>query len=165
MKHLHTNMRVHLQGDEAAGEFADQLLSIGDGKYPIDTSPDFIQLPENIGTFVCNIDQLVARVYPDLLSNFRNISWLSERCIFAPLNETTHAINGALVAQLPGDFVEYRSLDSVPDKSQAVHFPIEFLNSLEVSGFPSHFLSLKVAAPIIILRSLDPPRLQMVLGV
>ena len=25
VKHLHTNMRVHLQGDEAAGEFADQL--------------------------------------------------------------------------------------------------------------------------------------------
>ena len=158
VKHLHTNMRVHLQGDEAAGEFADQLLAIGDGKYPIDTSPDIIQLPENIGTFVCNIDELVARVYPDLLSNFRNISWLSERCILAPLNETTRTINRALVAQLPGDFVEYRSLDSVPDDSQAVHFPTEFLNSLEVSGFPSHLLSLKVAAPIIILRSLDPPK-------
>ena len=115
-------------------------------------------MPENIGTFVCNIDELVARVYPDLLSNFRNISWLPEQCILAPLNETTRAINGALVAQLPGDFVEYRSLDSAPDKSQAVHFPTEFLNSLEVSGFPSHLLSLKVAAPIIILRSLDPPK-------
>ena len=48
--------------------------------------------------------------------------------------------------------------DSVLDESQAVHFPIEFLNSLEVSGFPSHLLSLKVSAPIIILRSLDPPK-------
>ena len=102
VKHLHTNMRVHLQGDEAAGEFADQLLAIGDGKYPIHTNPDIIQL-ENI---VHDGDELVARVYPDLLSNFRNISWLSERCILAPLNETTCAINGKLVAQLPGDFVE-----------------------------------------------------------
>ena len=34
VKHLHTNMRVHLHGDEIAGEFADQLLAIGDGKYP-----------------------------------------------------------------------------------------------------------------------------------
>ena len=76
----------------------------------------------------------------------------------APLNETTRSINGKLVAQLPDDFVEYRSLDSVPDESEAVHFPTEFLNSLEVSGFPSHLLSLKVAAPIIILRSLDPPK-------
>ena len=39
-----------------------------------------------------------------------------------------------------------------------MHFPIEFLNSLELSGFPSHLLSLKRAAPIIILCSLDPPR-------
>ena len=143
-------MRVHLQGDEAAGEFDDQLLAIGDGKYPINTNPDIIQLPENIGTFVHNVDELVARAYPDLLSNFRNMSWFFKQCILAPLNEITSAINGKLVAQLPGDFVEYRSLDSVPDKSQAVHFPTEFLSSLEVSGFPSHLLSLKVAAPMII---------------
>ena len=158
VKHLHTNMRVHLHMDEVAGEFAGQLLAIGDGKYPIDTSPDIIQLPESIGTFVCNIDELVSNVYPDFLSNFRNMAWLSERCILAPLNESTRAINTALVAQLPGESVEYRSLDSVLDESQAVHFPIEFLNSLEVSGFPSHLLSLKVSAPIIILRSLDPPK-------
>ena len=106
-------MRVHLHGDEAAGEFASQLLAIGDSKYPIDTSPDIIQLPENIGTFACSIEELVSKVYPDLLSNFRNMAWLSERCILAPLNETTRTINTALVAQLPGEPVEYRSLDSV----------------------------------------------------
>ena len=152
VKHLHTNMIVHLHGDEATGEFASQLLAIGDCKYPIDTSPDIIQLPENIGT--C-IDELVSKVYPDLLSNFTNMAWLSEQCILAPLNETTRTINSASVAQLPDEPVEYRSLDSVLDESQAVHFPIEFL---EVSGFPSHLLSLKLAASIIIYRSLDPPR-------
>ena len=63
-----------------------------------------------------------------------------------------------LVEQLPGDCCDYRSLDTIPDESQAVHFPTEFLNSLEVSGLPQHLLLLKVGAPIIILRSLDPPR-------
>ena len=43
--HLHTNMRVHLYGDEAADEFAGQLLANGDGKYPIDTSPDDSAVP------------------------------------------------------------------------------------------------------------------------
>ena len=81
VKHLHTNMRVYLHGDEAAGEFAGQLLAIGDGKYPIDTSPDTIQLPEFIGTFVCSIEELVSKVYPDLMLNFRNMHWLSEWCI------------------------------------------------------------------------------------
>ena len=127
VKHLHTYMRVHLHGDEAASEFASQLLAIEDGKYLIDTSPDVIQLPESIGTFVCNIEELVSKVHPDLLSNFKNMTWFSERCILAPLNESTRAINIALVAQLPGKCVEYRSLDSVLDESQAVHFPIEFL--------------------------------------
>ena len=54
------------------------------------------------------------------------MNWLSERCILAPLNETTRTINTALVAQLPGESVEYRSLDSVLDESQAMHFPLNF---------------------------------------
>ena len=82
-------MRVHLHEDETAGEFAGQLLAIGDGKYPIDTSSDIFQLPKNIGTFVYNVDELV---YPDLLSNFRNMACLSERCILAPLTKSLHAI-------------------------------------------------------------------------
>ena len=141
VKQLHTNMRVHLCG-----------------KFPIDTLPDIVQLPDTMGTFVDSKEELVSRVYPDLLSNFRDLAWLSERCILAPLNKTTHSINMTLVEQLPGDCCDYRSLDTIPDESQAVHFPTEFLNSLEVSGLPQHLLLLKVGAPIIILRSLDPPR-------
>ena len=57
----------HLHGDEAAGEFACQLLAIWDGKYPIDTGPGVIQLPENIATFAYSVDELVSKVYPDLL--------------------------------------------------------------------------------------------------
>ena len=54
VKHLHTNMRVYLCRDQAAGQFADQLLAIGDGEFPTDDdSPDVVQLPETMGTFVC----------------------------------------------------------------------------------------------------------------
>jgi len=152
-------MRVYLCGDQAAGQFAEQLLARGDGKFPTDEDTiDMVQLPETMGTFVCNIDELVARVYPDLLLNFTNIAWLSERCFLAPLNKTTRTINTTLVEQLPGDCIQYKSLDSVPDESQAVEFPTEFLNSLEVSGLPPHLFTLKNGAPIIILRSLDPPQ-------
>ena len=61
VEHLRTNMRVHLHGNEVAGEFANQLLAIGDGKYLIYTSPDVIQLPENIGPFAYSIEELVSR--------------------------------------------------------------------------------------------------------
>ncbi|CAF1191391.1 unnamed protein product [Didymodactylos carnosus] len=37
---LKTNMRVHLQGDASAGRFAQQLLSLGDGKHQLIESLD-----------------------------------------------------------------------------------------------------------------------------
>ena len=139
VKHLYTNMRVHFCGDQAAGQFADQLLAIEDGKFPTEIDTTYVvQLPEAMGTFVCNTDELMSRIYPDLLSNFTDITWLSECCILAPLNKTTCAINKTLVEQLPGGCIQYKSLDSVPDESMAVEFPTEFLNSLKVSGLPLH---------------------------
>ena len=49
VKHLHTNMRVYLCGDQAAGQFADQLLAIGNGMYSTDDdTPDVVQVPETV---------------------------------------------------------------------------------------------------------------------
>ena len=158
IKTLKTNMRVYLCGDNEAGQFAQQLLIIGDGRFPIDTLPDTIQLPDNIGTFVHTEEELIEATYPALLTHYTEMSWLSERCILAPLNETIRSVNAKLVAQLPGECMKYRSIDTVPDETAVTQFPVEFLNTIEISGLPSHELFLKVGAPIIILRSLDPPK-------
>ena len=121
--------------------------------------PDTIQLPDNTGTFVHTEEELIEAIYPALLSHYTEMTWLSERCILAPLNETTRSLNAQLVAQLPGYYTEYRSIDTVPYETEATQFPVEFLNTLEMSGLPSHQLLLKVGAPIIIMRSLDPPKI------
>jgi len=63
VKHLQTNMRVHLFGDQVAGQFADQLLAIGDNRFPNDdNSIDIVQLPETMGMFMSSIDELMSRL-------------------------------------------------------------------------------------------------------
>ncbi|CAF4571758.1 unnamed protein product, partial [Rotaria sp. Silwood2] len=48
---LTTNMRVHLQGDLSAGRFAQEPLTLGDGKVRVDPTSGLISIPENF----CNI--------------------------------------------------------------------------------------------------------------
>ncbi|GFW68472.1 ATP-dependent DNA helicase [Trichonephila clavipes] len=38
-------------------------------------------------------------------------------------------------------------------------YSVEFLNSLELSGVPSHKLELKVGVPVLSMRNLDAPKL------
>ena len=61
--------------------------------------------------------------------------------------------------KIPGDSITYMSIDSVVETEQAVHYPTEFLNSLNPPGLPSHRLELKENCPIMLLRNLDPPKL------
>jgi len=43
--------------------------------------------------------------------------------------------------------------------AEATNFPTEFLNSLYPPEFPRYKLRLKIGTPIMLLRSLNPPRL------
>jgi ATP-dependent DNA helicase PIF1 len=61
-----------------------------------------------------------------------------------------------VLSYLPGAQVNFLSADSAEDTEVANTYPSEFLNTLEVSGMPSHKLVLKIGAPVIMLRNLDP---------
>ncbi|KAF0714569.1 Aste57867_3809 [Aphanomyces stellatus] len=43
-------------------------------------------------------------------------------------------------------------------KQTALYFPVEYLNTLEVNGFPPHISQLKVGTPIMLLRNLSPAK-------
>ena len=156
--HLDTNMRVHLQNDTSAGEFA-SLLSIGDGTFPLTDPPNVIALPACIGRQAESLDELIQTVYPNISVNIRNTKWLGEHAILVPLNSIVNSINQQMVHEFAGESVIYRSVDTPISEDEALHFPVKFLNSIEVPGLPPHTLCLKVGIPIIILRSIDPPHL------
>lgn len=58
-----------------------------------------------------------------------------------------------------GNVIEYLSVDNITDTEQVTSYPIEFFNSLELSGVPSHKLILKVGVPVLLMRNLDAPKL------
>jgi ATP-dependent DNA helicase PIF1 len=68
-------------------------------------------------------------------------------------------LNLKIPNMLPTNCRTYKSVDVVMDPSQAVLYPLEFLNSLEPTGIPPHNLQLKIGVPIMLLRNLDPPEL------
>ena len=152
---LTTNMRAKLTGDLSAETFSKQLLQIGNGTLELENG--LHKLP--CGQMVSNFEDLFSHVFPDILQNYKSRVWLSQRSILAPRNDTVDNVNRVLLDQLPGEKITFSSIDTVDDVDDAVHFPTEFLNSLQPSGMPPHKLHLKIGAPIMLLRNLDPPRL------
>lgn len=60
---------------------------------------------------------------------------------------------------LPGELITYKSVDTATNQDDAVNYPTEFLNSLELPGLPPHNLQLKVGSVVIMLRNINQPRL------
>ncbi|GBP86914.1 hypothetical protein EVAR_103730_1 [Eumeta japonica] len=151
-------MQVQLHNDSQAGQYAAALLKIGEDCMPSDSN-DMIILSHDFCQIIDSTDHLKNSVYPDLSINIGNREWLCERAILAPTNEIVKQINEQIMSDVEGDVVEYLSVENVMDTEQVTSYPIEFLNSLELSGVPSHKLRLKVDVPVLLMRNLDAPRL------
>jgi ATP-dependent DNA helicase PIF1 len=95
-------------------------------------------------------------IYPRLHEGQATNEYLRERAILAPRNKEVSLINTMVLSYLPGAQVDFLSADSAEDMEVANTYPSEFFNTLEVSGMPSHKLPLKIGAPVILLRNLDP---------
>ena len=154
---LTINMRVHLQGDETAGHFSYMLLKLGDGKFQPDSS-GLIPM-KDIGNVVLSSTDLLTSVFPDIHQHYKDSQWLCERAILAPKNDIVTDINSQLLQKIPGETHLFKSIDTIPDEDEAVQYPVEFLNSLEIPGVPPHRLQLKLGSPIMLLRNMDAPKL------
>ncbi|XP_047537866.1 ATP-dependent DNA helicase pif1-like [Vanessa atalanta] len=157
---LRTNMRAHLS-DNYDADFPYQLRKLGEGKINCsnnnDTS-DYIKLDNRLGHILDRLEDLIDAIYPDLENLLdRDYNWLSSRAILSPRNDTVDEINELILEKIPGQVKHYRSIDTVCNSEDIVHFSQEFLNSLNPSGLPPHDLVLKVGIPIMLLRNLSPP--------
>src|SRR5210317_122926 len=139
--------------------FSDQLLAMGNGKLPVDSISGRIQLPADFCNLVTSKNELIEKVFPNILKNYKNNKWLSERAILAPKNIDVHEINNIVLTKIRDQAVLYKSVDTVLEPNEAVNYPSEFLNSIDLSGFPQHVLQLKIGVPIILLRNINTPKL------
>lgn len=151
---LTTNMRVRIHGDENSALFSTQLLDVGNGT-AVGETDGVIHLP--FGNYVSIPDDLITTIFPDISVNFCDTNWLKGRAILAPHNVSVDAINKKLLDMLPGDEMTFKSIDKNENDDDAINYTMEFLNSQTPSGLPPHELHLKVGAPIMLLRNIEPP--------
>ena len=157
--HLKSNMRAATSGDL----FPNFLLRIGDGIeqiYPDCDEENVVILPPNISLQSKNgcLQDLIDKVFPNMSTNHLNSKFLCGRGILTTKNDTVDDINSMIMETFPGEQFTYSSADCVDEDSEAALYPTEFLNTLTPSGLPPHELSLKINAPIMLLRNLDPAR-------
>ena len=65
-------------------------------------------------------------------------------------------LNDLLCSKMPGDADVLRSADVLNNSEDGIKFSIEYLNTLNPNGFPSHSLHLKPGMPLMLLRNLNP---------
>ncbi|KAG7556982.1 DNA helicase Pif1-like [Arabidopsis suecica] len=113
-------------------EFSDWLLAVGDGRIAEPNDGEaLIDIPEEL-----------------LITEAKD-----------PIESITREIYGD-PAMLKGDEQVFYSADSIdPEDSDSLKNPVitpDFLNSIRLPGLPHHALRLKIGAPIMLLRNIDP---------
>ena len=157
---LHRNVRVEKCARDKnhiarLHEHAEWLMQLGDGKLP-PTPEGTIYLPTHL--CVPTTQHLVDFVFAEINSKSDDVAWVSNRAILCPRNDTVDRMNERVLDMFPGDTITCLSVDTVAEADQQANYPVEYLNSLNLSGLPPHSLQIKISAPIMLLRNMDSAR-------
>ncbi|KXN92717.1 ATP-dependent DNA helicase PIF1 [Leucoagaricus sp. SymC.cos] len=105
------------------------------------------------------MDDLTNFIYPDIQLHQPDQYFL-DRTVLSSRNDEVDDINAAILERFPGEKHVLMGADSIDlenaDDNNYPPYPMEYLNSLNVSGLPLAKLVLKVGCPIMLLRNLDP---------
>ena len=137
--------------------FADFLLEIGEGRFPSDVD-ELIKVPQSMLSKTQDVKQFISEVYGNLQHiNPKEMDLnILKTAILTPKNEHMRQINKIAINRFKGKLKEYKSMNEVCDEKGVCTYTTEYLNSLEINGLPEHVLSLKIGAPVMVLRNYDP---------
>ncbi|UYV73048.1 hypothetical protein LAZ67_10001665 [Cordylochernes scorpioides] len=132
--HSALKLPLNLQNIEAPTYFSEQLLIIGNGRVPFDESSGLISFPQNFCNLVSLKDELINKVFPSIITNYKNSEWLSKRAILAAKKKDVDDLDTINQNEIIGTMHSFKSIDCVTNADEATNYPIEFLNSLDVPG-------------------------------
>lgn len=143
--------------------FSQWLLDIGDGKCGqgnVDSSMVCIPREFLVPVETNPLDSLVKVIYEGIQEKMNKNEYFNERAILAPTIEVVNKLNDHIMSLFLGKSTTYLSCDSIckstdGDDSMGDLYTTEFLNTINCSGMPQHKLSLKVGAPIMLIRNID----------
>jgi len=106
------------------------------------------------------VKSLIGSIYPNIAIPNHPDQYFLDRTILCCRNDDVNAINQEILSAFPGQELTVHSIDRASDPDEGVDhsdvYPIEFLNSLVLSGLPLAHLKLKQGCPLMLLRNLDP---------
>ncbi|CAA0385757.1 putative DNA helicase [Arabidopsis thaliana] len=151
--------RIHTTIDEALSRWimnisGDNINNPNDGETEIDISKDLL-----ITESKDPIKTLLKEVYGEYFAKSYNPDFCHDSAILCHRDDDVDQINDYMLSLLPGEEKECLSTDSIsPSPNDDMFVPLEVLNSIKVPGLPDFKLRLKVGAPVMLLRDLDPSR-------
>jgi len=142
-------MSVTLKNDLLANVFFQKLLNISNGKIKCQENTELIKSPEYVCNIVDSIIVLIKKVFLNIHDNYGNHQWLCERAIMAPKNTHIDQTNFTIHERTPDELISFKLTDIVTNANYILNFPIEFLNLLDLPGFPPYNLYFKIGSRII----------------
>jgi ATP-dependent DNA helicase PIF1 len=152
--------RIHFYNSALAFTSVGANLDTGvaqPSNYELETiDEDYIKCPDMMVLPLANTRAMAVAIYLRLHEGQAINEYFRKRVILAPRNREVSLINAMVLNYLPSAQVDFFNADSIEDMEVANTYPSEFLNTLEISGMPSHKLPFKIGAPVMLLRNLDP---------
>jgi ATP-dependent DNA helicase PIF1 len=153
---------MRLEASPEDQQFASWLLQVGDGEH---TDQDgTLHLPQQMVCQDSNISTLIAAIFPNIDERQQD-SYFADRAILSCRNVDIKELNALILDCFPGTHRLFHAANQVHDESGAtdpngipvaVAYPPEYLAAMDTSGLPVSELQLKVGAPVMVLRNLDP---------